>query len=148
MKVLIFEVNPYHFEIIPGFVSLFLDLGCQVDCLMQDTGVYGSVFCRCEEMRKQIRVFNYTSETVLDKLQELKNNYDIVFFSSIEKKCREAAQLLIQTTKLAGCCHLFNDATREVLSYFDGRVVALSETSTPYGHFPEVNANRFCDEEY
>ena len=150
VKVLIFEIKPHHFEIIPGFVSLFLQLEYEVDCLLQDAGSYGDVFCRCEEIKKQIRVYNYTSESVLDRLLELqrKNKYGIVFFSSIEEKCQEAAQLLKQTnTKLAGCCHVFNDADRETFPYFDGRIVTLSETTNPYGHFPEVNANRFCDDE-
>lgn len=159
VKALIFEINPHHFEIIPGFVSLFLQLGYQVDCLLQDTGTYGDVFCRCEEMKKQIRFYNYTSDSMLDRLLELQkqNKYDIVFFSSIEMRLettRQAAILLKQSCdpkpKLAGCCHDFcfpDEVIRETLKPFDGRIVTLSETTTSYGHFSLVNPNRFCDDE-
>ena len=33
-KVIIFEPNAYHYEILPGFAKYFLDLGYEVDLLV------------------------------------------------------------------------------------------------------------------
>ena len=157
MRALVFEMFPFHFEIIPGFVSIFLQMGYQVDCLLQEVKSYGDVFCRCEEMRKKIGIYYYTSDSLSDMLQDLqlRNHYDLVFFSSVEIGYGTCRQALLQIEnhfdtkpKLAGCCHSFQfpeEEIREALLRFDGRIVTLSASETPYGNFPEVNPNYFCD---
>lgn len=159
MKVLVFEMFPFHFEIIPGFVFYFLQMGYQVDCLLQKVEAYGDVFCRCEEMRKRTGVYYYTVDSLSETLQDLqlRNHYDLIFFSSVEvgySTCRQALEQIenqFETKpRLAGCFHAFcfpEQDIREALSRFDGRIVTLSDSETPYGSFLAVNPNHFCDPE-
>ena len=157
MRVLIFEPHPYHFEIIPGFVSLFLQLGCQVDCLLQEASDYGDVFCRCGELRKQIQVYHYTDHNLTEVLRALQKKYDLIFFSSIDMDDGLCQTALSETEnqpdpkpRLAGCCHAFNltdDVIEEMMLRFEGRIAALSTTETSCGIFPEVNPNYFCETE-
>jgi len=157
LRVLIFEIHSYHYEIIPGFASLFLQSGYQVDCLLREAKDDGDVFCRCKELKKKIRIYNYENANLGDVLRDLhnENRYDIIFFSSIfieNKACLQAINQIENSfdpkPKLIGCCHGFelnDDAFKRMLLHFGGRIVALSRTETPYGVFPEVNPNVFCD---
>ncbi len=157
-KVLIFEYNPFHYEIIPGFAYYFLRLGYQVDCLLhQDSRGYGDVFCRCPELREQIQVYTFDGVHAADRIAELKreNGYTLLFFSTIEMKnkvCREAVErakpLFENEQGMNGCSHklhLPKKEYRERMRFFKHRMIALTATKTPDGIVPEVNPNYFCD---
>lgn len=159
MRVLIFEIHSHHFEIIPGFVSLFLQLGYQVDCLLQNPKDDGDVFCRCKDLKQEIRLYTYTFDDLGDTIQNLQNEnrYDFIFFSSIFIEKNACLQVIHQIEnnfdprpRLIGCCHGFelsDDSFKRMLRHFGDKVIALSQTKTPYGVFPEVNPNYFCDTE-
>ena len=157
-KVLIFEYNPFHYEIIPGFAYCFLRLGYQVDCLLhQDYGQLGDMFCRCPELRERIRVYTYDGVHAADRIEELKreNGYTLLFFSTVEiktKVCREAVErakpLFENGQGMIACSHTLHLPEKEYsarMRFFKNRMIALSATETPDGILPEVNPNYFCD---
>ena len=156
-RVLIFEPNAYHYEIIPGFAYYFLLLGYQVDCLLhQNYERLGDVFCRCPELRERIQIYTFDGEHAADRIAELKgeNGYTLLFFSTIEMKnkvCREAVErakpLFENEQGMIGCSHklhLPEQEYRERLRYFENRMLTLSSTKTPDGEIVEVNPNFFC----
>lgn len=157
-KVLVFEPNPYHFEVVPGFVYYFLRLGYQVDCLLhQDSGKFGDVFCRCPALREKIRIYTFDGVHAADRIEELKkeNGYTLLFFNTFEIKndvCREAVErsepLFENEQGMMACVHWLHGSERERSArarYFKNRMVALSATKIPYGEAAEVNPNYFCD---
>lgn len=157
-KVLIFEPNAYHYEIIPGFVFYFLRLGYQVDCLLhQDSRKLGDVFCRCPELREKIRVYTFDGVHAADRIAELKreNRYTLLFFSTVEIKnevCREAVEcakpLFDNEQGMIACSHklrLPEKEYKERIRYFKNRMIALTVTNTQDGEVAEVNPNFFCD---
>jgi glycosyltransferase involved in cell wall biosynthesis len=79
-SVLIVEPNPYHGEILPGFVKYFYDLGYNVDLFLRLENKVDNPFCRFDI---QPNVFSGTA-TQLKKLLKLKKikEYDLVFVSS------------------------------------------------------------------
>lgn len=157
-RVLIFEPNAFHYEIIPGFVFCFLHLGYQVDCLLhQDYGQLGDMFCRCPALRERVRIYTFDGVHAADRIEELKgeNGYTLLFFSTVEiknKMCREAverAKPLFEKEQGMFACnhtiHLPKKEYRERMRFFKHRMIALSATKTPDGEMAEVNPNYFCD---
>ncbi len=157
-KVLIFEPNAYHYEVIPGFVYYFLRLGYEVDCLLhQDCGRLGDAFCRCPSLRAQIQVYTFDGVHAAQRIAELKreNGYTLLFFTTVEMKnkvCREAvlraAPLFAEQQGIAGCSHKLHLPEKEYrarLRYFRNRMVALTATKLPDGEAVEVNPYYFCD---
>ena len=157
-KVLIFEPNAYHYEIIPGFVYCFLNLGYEVDCLLhQDSNKLGDVFCRCPELKEKIHIYTFDGVHAAERIEELKreNGYTLLFFSTVEMKnevCREAVvrsmPLFEKEQGMLACSHklhLPEKEYRERMRYFKNRMIALTPTKTPDGEVPAVNPNYFCD---
>ena len=62
MRVLLFEPNPYHYEVIPGFAYYFIRLGYEADCLIQKPDQEGDVFFRCPFLKNRIRFFTTVKE--------------------------------------------------------------------------------------
>ena len=83
-RVLIVEPNPYHGEIIPGFVKYFKDLGYKVSCFLRKELESENVFVKCPS-----DFLNFVSYTDQDTIKTLLNfpffvnrEFDIIFVSS------------------------------------------------------------------
>ena len=72
-SILIFEPNPYHYECTPGYSKYFLDLGYNIDIIMQKIGE--DAFCLFKDNEK-IRLFIYDN---LDKIIENSGKLSLVF---------------------------------------------------------------------
>ncbi len=80
-SVLIVEPNPYHAEILPGFVKYFQDLNYNVDIILRHENFYDSSFVDY----KDINVFNTDTKNIKKYLHSSKiKDYKIVFVSSYD----------------------------------------------------------------
>lgn len=78
--VLIVEPNPYHGEILPGFVKYFYDLGYNVDLMLRHENDVEDIFCRFD---KKPNVFYGTANHLKEMLKWSKiKDYEYLFFSS------------------------------------------------------------------
>ena len=55
--ILIYEPSPFHYECTPGFAKYFIDLGFNVDIIMDKIGI--SSFSQFESLSQQIKLFIY-----------------------------------------------------------------------------------------
>lgn len=79
-RVLIVEPNPYHGEILPGFVKYFRDLGFSTDLLLRSANKVDDIFCR---FKIKPRVISGSAEKLKKFLKsDIINKYKYVFFSS------------------------------------------------------------------
>ena len=79
-SVLIVEPNPYHGEILPGFVKYFRELGFSTDLLLRNENNVDDIFCRFENKPK---VINGTAEELRNILKkDTISQYEYVFLSS------------------------------------------------------------------
>ena len=78
--VLIVEPNPYHGEILPGFVKYFNELGFKVDLMLRHENNVDDLFCRFEN---KPTVFYGTANHLKKMLANPKiNDYEYLFLSS------------------------------------------------------------------
>lgn len=83
-NILIVEPNPYHGEILPGFVRYFQELGYNVDVFMRYENFKEKAFCRfSSNMRPRIYVFTREAMKKMLMHNNIKD-YELVFFSSLE----------------------------------------------------------------
>ena len=77
-SILILEQFPFHYECTPGFTKYFIDLGYNVDIIIDSIGI--TTFCFFEYLNK-IRLFIY------DKFIDFKKNF--ANFTSFFKKYKD-----------------------------------------------------------
>jgi len=81
-SILIVEPNPYHAEILPGFVKYFKDLGYNVDLFIRHENIEEKIFVgHSKTFIQNIFVGSAQHLKKLLKLEKIKN-YEYVFFSS------------------------------------------------------------------
>lgn len=150
MKILVFEPNNHHYEILPGFCQLFIKQGHDVDLLVRSHLALGDEFCRANI---SVRVFYYDEDgyTALSKLCE-EGKYDCIFVSSFDHI--ENGQLINSVKKIEdldlgipyfGCFHDLSNISKyennDLLR--KGRIVALSEYTYDNICIPMVNPQYF-----
>ena len=157
MRVLLFEPNPYHYEVIPGFAYYLIRSGYEVDCLLQEADWEGDVFSLCPSIREQIRFFHYRDGEHRPQIEALQreNPYDLLFATSFDRKkkggwedlFRELLSCDQSRLGVIGCYHALNTykVNRENGPLPTERIVSLSPVDTGEGVFREVNANYYCD---
>ena len=81
-KVIVFEPNPYHNEVLPGIVKYFEDLNYIADVYVREECFADNPFCRYRIRGKRISYRIEEAKKVLsdEKIRE----YDFIFFSSME----------------------------------------------------------------
>ncbi len=82
-SVVLFEPNPYHYECTPGYLKYLVDLGYNVDLLVQPFAE--DALCRFEK-KDNVRCFNY------EKLDDIKK-----YSSLIKKQFEKYHKVLVQT---------------------------------------------------
>ena len=80
-SVLIIEPNPYHAEILPGFVKYFQDLNYNVDIILRHENFYDSPFTEY----KNVNIFNADTKHIKKLLKSSKiREYKMLFVSSYD----------------------------------------------------------------
>lgn len=152
MRVLVFEPNNHHFEILPGFCELFEKLGFEVDLLVRNHSALGDEFCRAST---SVGRFFYDKDgyAALKKhLTEVK--YDIIFISSFDHI--DNGQLIDVYKRLEemkfkapyiGCFHDLNNIGKfnNLNLLNNGRIVTLSDYKYNDTLIPMVNPQYFSD---
>lgn len=146
MKILVFEPNNHHFEILPGFCQLFIKLGCDVDLLVRSHSALGDEFCRASI---HVRVFNYEEDGYVALAKRCEHQkYDYIFISSFDHL--EKGQWVDTVKRVEdlnlnipyfGCFHDLNNVGlyNNNVMLRDGRIVALSEYKYNGIRIPMVN---------
>lgn len=157
MKVLLFEINPFHHEVLPGFAYYLIRLGFEVDCLMQKNDVLGDPFSKCPLLKEKIHFHYFQKGEEIKVFEELQRQhvYDLLLANSFhyykngdwESIMRMLPSLDKNRLGVVGYCH---DLDRFLENRIDDlipveRVIALSKTNIGGIIFPEVNANYLCD---
>ena len=157
MRVLLFEPNPYHYEVIPGFAYYLIRLGYEVDCLIQEPGQDGDVFYLCPSIKKKIRLFYYHDGKHRQHIESLQkeNVYDLLFATSFDKKKKDGWEDLFRELLsydqsrlgVIGCYHSLKTylENRKNGPLPTQRVVSLSPVDSGEGFFREANANYYSD---
>ena len=150
MRVLVFEPNNHHFEILPGFCKLFEKLGYKVDLLVRDHTAFGDEFCRAQI---SVRVFHYENDGYVALGARLKEEkYNFVFISSYDhidngKLVNSVKRIEEVNLKIPyiGCFHdLSNIGQFENIDLLKkGRIVTLSEYKYNGTDIPMVNPQYF-----
>lgn len=85
MKLLIVEPHPFHYEVVAGVVKYFIDMEYDITILVRNNFDENDVLCRLKEKRS-LCIKNYNSDDELKKkmLDKSVEEYDYVFFSSLE----------------------------------------------------------------
>ena len=88
--VLIFEPNNYHYECTPGFAKYFVDLGYNVDVILQSFGE--DTFCLFEDIKK-IKLFIYSNliqiKKISEKLTLFFKKYDYILVQTIDRERKD-----------------------------------------------------------
>ena len=84
--ILIYEPSPFHYECTPGFAKYFIDLGFNVDIIMDKMGI--SSFSQFESLSQQIKLFIYK-----DRKEALNYGYNLYLLS------QKYNHVLIETTE-------------------------------------------------
>lgn len=139
MRVLLFEPNNYHYEVIPGFVRYFIDLGYEVDVL--EYYHEDSEFCDCDFMPNVY--FYENNNDKFCKLKELLSTkkYKYLMFTSLDyeedgvhvdlfRKINE----INHSVKCIGCFHKLNNISteNEIKALQEDRIMSLT-ASSKYG---------------
>ena len=86
-RVLIFEPNNYHYECTPGFTKYFVDLGYNVDIIMQPSGIDSFIYFKKIE---KICLFIYDNLNEINKniyqLSLIIRKYDFVLIQTTDPK--------------------------------------------------------------
>lgn len=137
MKVLLFEPNSHHYEILPGFAKYFIDLKWEVDILSHDHRDFGDEMFYCDFTVN--RLYHHGA----DKFEMLrmilaKNKYDLLFITSFDyfengnivDLSRKLEELSIDIPYI-GCCHDLNNLQlyNRTQLLKEGRIVTLSNYS-------------------
>lgn len=158
MKILLFELNSFHFEVLPGFAYYLIRLGYEVDCLMQKDDGLGDPFSKCPLLKKKIRFYYFQKDEKFKAFEELQRQhaYDLLFansFDYLEKDSwisifRKLPSLDKSRLCIVGCLHwpaTFAEDIKNGTIPAD-RTVVLSKNDDCDNSFSEVNANYFCDD--
>lgn len=152
MKVLVFEPNNHHYEILPGFCRLLEKLGFEVDLLVRNHSALGDEFCRA---RTSASVFQYDMDGYVALKKRLTDNeYGFVFVSSFDHI--ENGQLIDIIKRLDGMhlkipfCGCFHDLSNidkfeNINLLRDGRIVTLSDYRYKDNLIPMVNPQYFSE---
>lgn len=152
MKILVFEPNKHHYEILPGFCQLFIKLGYDVDLLVRNHSALGNEFCRANI---PVSVFNYDKDGYTALAERCKyEKYDFIFVSSFDHI--ENGQLIDAVKRINdlnlnipyfGCFHdLSNIGQFNNIELFrKGRIIALSDYKFNNACIPMVNPQYFCE---
>lgn len=93
--ILIFESNPYHYECTPGYAKYFIDLGYNIDIIMNKKGI--DTFCLFDSVKK-IRLFTFDNINQVynntKKLNLIFNKYAYILIETTEPKNKELFQKL------------------------------------------------------
>ena len=158
MRVLLFEPNPYHYEVIPGFAYYFIRLGYEIDCLLQKSDREGDAFIRCPSLKNRIRFYYYREGEGPQRIRELQTNcaYDLLFATSFDRKqgagwtdtFRDMLSFDQSRLGVIGCYHTMKAylLDRQNGPLPTDRIVSLTPVDSGEGFFTEVNANYFCDQ--
>lgn len=135
MKALVFEPNPYHYEILPGFVKYLIDIGYEVDILEHRHEDFGDEFVY---FQSYIHRYYYNDDEEIDKLREITTSveYDLIFVTSVDyikNKQREdilsRVYQMVDSKKVIACCHdlcnVIFEPEKKLLR--DGKLITLTE---------------------
>jgi hypothetical protein len=93
-KILLFEVNPYHSEIIPGIIKYLEDLQYTIEVFVQSALLKDNIFLYYPH---DIHIQKYDFKNIREILSaESITNYDFVFFSSLEFTFHDTINNVIQ----------------------------------------------------
>ena len=157
MKVLLFEINPFHHEVLPGFAYYLIRLGFEVDCLMQKNDVLGDPFSKCPLLKEKIHFHYFQKGEEIKVFEELQRQhvYDLLLANSFQYyKNGDWVSVMKMLPALdknrLGVVGYYHDLERFLDSRINDlipaeRVIALSKVNIGGSFFPEVNANYFCD---
>ena len=82
-KVILFEPNPYHSEVLPGIARYFEDLHYAVDVYIREEIINLNVFVRYDDFKGTIIPYSLKDIPVIFSKENIAK-YDFVFFSSME----------------------------------------------------------------
>ena len=162
-KILIVEPHPYHFEVIPGVVKIFENLGYDVTLMVRDNFDEKDIFCRFNDNEKsRIKILRFDDDNLKCRLQdEALHDFEFVFFNSYEF-CHDGKDETIinylgfipQAQKgFLGIIHNKSLLSKNDLPYIkEGRLFALTPfiyegeqieqiTSSYYGEFEKKKLN-------
>ena len=152
MRILVFEPNNHHYEILPGFCKLFERLGFEVDLLVRNHSGLGDEFCRANI---SVNVFQYDKDGYEAlKKRVIDKEYCFVFISSLDHiedgKLIDIVKRLDDIhlkTPFFGCFHdLSNiDKFENVNLLKDRRIVTLSDYMYKDTLIPMVNPQYFSE---
>lgn len=157
MRVLLFEPNPHHYEVIPGFAYYFDKMGYEIDCLVQKADWQGDVFTRSSSLKEKINFYYYQKEDWKYQIEELQKlyKYDLLFSTSFDlwggdhwrNVYKELEEIDHSRLGVVGCYHAFSTYEENRRNCFIPieRIVSLSPVISNEGAFTEVNANYFSD---
>ena len=83
--ILIFEFTIYHYECTPSYAKYFIDLGYNVDIIMNKFGL--DSFSLCDNFEK-VKIFSYNNYVWINR-----------FYSYISEKIKKYNFILIETTE-------------------------------------------------
>lgn len=137
MKLLVVEPHPYHYEVVAGVVKYFIDMRYDITILVRENFDEEDVLCRLKE-KAQLKIKKYNDDSELKKelMDKSIEEYDYVFFSSLEyfhdgKKDRIIDFLGgVPKTKrgFLGIYHNLNMISDKEMQYLkEGRIFTLSE---------------------
>lgn len=157
MKVLLFELNDFHYEVLPGFAYYLIHLGYDVDCFMQDDNRLGDVFAACPLLKEKIHFYYYKNDEKCNVLENMlrQNMYDLLFANSFDyydsgnwvSIFKKFSSLDNNRLCIVGCVHwpalFLDDFKKDIIPA--NRTFTLTKTDFGGYSFPEVNLNYFCD---
>ena len=152
MRVLVFEPNNHHYEILPGYCKLLVDLGYTVDLLVKDHSKIGDEFCRADI---SVGMIHYDGDgyAALDK-QLREEKYDFIFVSSFDHivdlqliNVVENIEKINKDIPYIGCFHDLSDIDQynNINLLKNRRIVTLSDYQHNGVSVPMVNPQYFCE---
>jgi len=155
-KVIIFEINRHHYEVIPGFCKYFFDLGYAVDVLMREhSDALGSEFSLINPSELNTNLIYYNQEDGFAALKKVleKNKYEFIFSTSFDYA--EEGKLVnvyerikkIDNTKsgIFGCYHSLDNLKQnnDYELFYQNRIITLSPLNLNSQKTIMVNAHYF-----
>lgn len=143
--VLLYEPNAYHYEVIPGFTSYFLELGYNIDILCHQHDNDGNEFSLVDLPINKVHIHYYQMQYGYKELKELleTNTYDFIFISSFDFGINNRIHSIYSIIKeidntqygIIGCYHAMSslEVNQEEYLIRNNRIITLSEV-TYQGH--------------
>mgnify|MGYP003450813452 FL=1 len=140
-RVLFFEPNPHHYEVLPGYAKYFIELNYHIDILTNEHINDGNEFCIANFDENKICYYNYNSGEGFIKVKELldKYIYDFIFISSFDHFVKNERVSVYEEVKkidntkygIIGCYHSMNNLkyNQEIELLEEKRIITLSETT-------------------